>query len=58
MPCLLITDVHEGTNEVPTVSTRSLLNPQSSEQSGEHHREEKTLWSFTAVRGCRTGAHA
>ncbi|GAJ17648.1 unnamed protein product, partial [marine sediment metagenome] len=46
------------TNEVPTVSTRILLNPQSSEQSGEHHREEKTLWSFTAVRGCYIGVHA
>ena len=42
MPCLLITDVHEGINEVSTVPTRGYVNLQSSEQSGLSCREEKT----------------
>lgn len=42
MPCLLITDVHEGTNEISTVPTRGVVNPPPGEQSGDSCREEKT----------------
>ena len=43
MPCRIITDVHEGTNEIPTVPANYPVNLQSGEQSGEICREEKTL---------------
>ena len=43
MPCRIITDVHEGTNEVATVPAWNPVNLQSGEQSGESRREEKTL---------------
>ena len=43
MPCRIITDVHEGTNEVATVPAWNPVNLQSGEQSGEARREEKTL---------------
>jgi len=43
MPCRIITDAHEGTNEVPPVPTWNPVNLQSGEQSGESRREEKTL---------------
>ncbi len=43
MPCRIITDAHEGTNEVPTVPAWNPVNLPSGEQSGEACREEKTL---------------
>ena len=53
MPCRLNADVHEGSNEVPTVPAYDPVNLPPGEQSRDTQREEKTLWSFTAA--CRWG---
>lgn len=43
MPCHLISDVHERSNVVPTVSTWYRPNLPPSEQSRVFQREEKSL---------------
>ena len=47
MPCRLNADVHEGSNEVPTVPRRAPVNLHPSEQAWYFQREEKSLWRFT-----------
>lgn len=59
MPCRVSSDVHEWTNEGPTVPTYNLVKPHNvDEQSTNFHRGEKTLWSFTAACCCGTVADA
>ena len=53
MPCRVSSDVHEWTNEGPTVPIRDPANPRNvDEQSTNFHRGEKSLWSFTAACRC------
>ena len=53
MPCRVSSDVHEWTNEGPAVPVRYPANPlYVDEQSTNLHREEKSLWSFTAACCC------
>ena len=49
MPCRISNDVHERTNELPTVPTIYPVNLQSGERAGMRHWEEKTPQSFTAA---------
>ena len=42
MPCRISNDVHERTNELPTVPTIYPVNLQSGERAGMRHWEEKT----------------
>lgn len=49
---MLISDVHEWINEVPTVPTQVLVNPQPRERAWQNRRGKKTLLSFTSVRPC------
>jgi len=59
MPCRVSSDVHEWTNEGPTVPAYNLANPRKvDEQSINPHRGEKSLWSFTATCCCDTVADA
>ncbi len=53
MPRLLIKDVHEWINEIPTVPTYMLVKPQSGERAGyNRQRGKKTLLSLTLVCIC------
>ena len=53
MPCRVSSDVHEWTNEGPTVPICDLANLRKvDEQSTNFHRGEKSLWSFTAACRC------
>jgi len=53
MPCRVSSDVHEWTNEGPTVPICDPANPRKvDEQSTNFHRGEKSLWSFTAACRC------
>ena len=53
MPCRVSSDVHEWTNEGPTVPIYDPANPRKvDEQSTDFHRGEKSLWSFTAACRC------
>ena len=55
MPCRVSSDVHEWTNEGPTVPIRDPANLHNvDEQSTNFHRGEKSLWSFTAACRCDT----
>ena len=47
MPCRLNADVHEGSNEVPTVPRRYRVNPHHTEQCMYAQWEEKSLRRFT-----------
>ncbi len=47
MPCRLNADVHEGSNEVPTVPRRNRVNPHHTEQCMYAQWEEKSLRRFT-----------
>jgi len=50
MPRHLISDVHEWINEIPTVPTHYLANPQPRERAWQNQRGKKTLLSLTLVR--------
>ena len=53
MPCRVSSDVHEWTNEGPTVPVCDPANLRKvDEQSINFHRGEKSLWSFTAACCC------
>jgi len=52
MPCRISNDVHERINALVTVPTFDSVNLQDGERTVLSHREEKTLWSFTAVCSC------
>ena len=52
MPRHLISDAHERINEIPTVPTYDLANPQTRERAGKNQRGKKTLLSLTLVRIC------
>lgn len=59
MPCRVSSDVHEWTNEGPTVPACNPVKPHNvDEQSTNFHRGEKTLWSFTAACCCGMVADA
>ena len=59
MPCRVSSDVHEWNNEGPAVPVCNPANPHEvDEQSIVLHREEKTLWSFTAACCCDLGVVA
>ena len=51
MPCRVSSDVHEWSNEDPTVPAWYPVNPHNvGEQSTNSQRDKKTPWSFTAAR--------
>ena len=50
MPRHLISDVHEWINEIPTVPTYYLANPQAGERACTQQRGKKTLLSFVFSR--------
>ena len=52
MPCRINIDVHERINALVTVPTVNSVNLRDGERTVLSHREEKTLWSFTAVCSC------
>jgi len=52
MPRHLTSDAHEWINEIPTVPTCSLANPQPRERAWKNQRGKKTLLSLTLVRRC------
>jgi hypothetical protein len=52
MPRHLISDAHEWINEIPTVPTYYLANPQPRERAWENLRGKKTLLSLTLVWCC------
>ena len=49
MPRHLISDAHEWINEIPTVPTYDLANPQPRERAWDLQRGKKTLLSLTLV---------
>lgn len=49
MPRHLISDAHEWINEIPTVPTYYLANPQAGERACTQQRGKKTLLSLTLV---------
>ena len=49
MPRHLISDAHEWINEIPTVLTYYLANPQAGERACTQQRGKKTLLSLTLV---------
>ena len=52
MPRHLISDAHEWINEIPTVPTYYLANPQAGERACSIQRGKKTLLSLTLVSLC------
>jgi len=53
MPRLLIRDVHEWINEIPTVPIYQLVKPQCGERAAQNRqRGKKTLLSLTLVCIC------
>jgi len=53
MPRLLIRDVHEWINEIPTVPIYAFTKPQFGERAKQHRqRGKKTLLSLTLVCIC------
>ena len=52
MPRHLISDAHEWINEIPTVPTYYLANPQAGERACSIQRGKKTLLSLTLVWFC------
>ena len=52
MPCLLISDVHEWMNEIPTVPTYYSVKPHPMEQAWWNQQGKKTLLSMTLVWHC------
>jgi len=53
MPRHIISDVHEWSNEVPTVPSCIPAKPQPRERAWKNQRGKKTLLSFTLVSRCR-----
>lgn len=53
MPSHIISDVHEWSNEVPTVPGCIPAKPQPWERAWKNQRGKKTLLSFTLVGRCR-----
>ena len=49
MPRRVISDAHEWINEIPTVPTYYLANPQPRERAWHNQRGKKTLLSLTLV---------
>ena len=50
MPCRVSYDVHEWTNDIPTVPAWGPVNPHNlDEQSRISQRGEKSPWNFTAA---------